>query len=159
MLKYRITIAPLRYGAGLKGKIVESWWRGLPVCTTAVGSEGMKATDTNASSSEQVTSNSLNTETWGGLDGGTSAEEVSDAAVRLYTDSQLWKECQSRGFDLLIELYNAEHHFNAIHGEIAKAKEELKSRRARGYVGQMLWSQQMRATEYFSRWIELKEKK
>lgn len=157
MLNYRVCLAPLRYGAGLKGKIVESWWRGLPVCTTAVGSEGMTATDTNASSSKHSNSRG-NTNSWGGLDAGTNAEDISNEAIQLYSDSQLWEESQSRGFDLLVELYKAEHHLNAIHGAIAKTKEELKSRRARGYVGQILWSQQMRATDYFSRWIELKEK-
>jgi hypothetical protein len=34
---YRVCLAPLRFGAGLKGKVVESWRRGLPVCTTSVG--------------------------------------------------------------------------------------------------------------------------
>ncbi len=142
MLQYRVCLAPLRYGAGLKGKIVDSWWHGLPVCTTAVGSEGMK-------------SNSID---WGGLDGGSTPEEIANEAIQLYSESQLWEESQSRGFDLLGQLYNAEDHLNSIHSALESAKEELKSRRARGYVGQMLWSQQMRATEYFSRWIELKEK-
>lgn len=34
---------------------------------------------------------------------------------------------------------------------------EKEGRRKSDYVGQMLWLQQLRATEYFSRWIELKE--
>ncbi len=38
--KCRVTIAPLRYGAGLKGKIVESLSYGVPVVTTSVGVEG-----------------------------------------------------------------------------------------------------------------------
>ncbi len=32
-----------------------------------------------------------------------------------------------------------------------------EARRSSDYTGQMLWSQQLRATESFSRWIELKE--
>ena len=39
--QYKVCLAPLRYGAGLKGKIVDSWKHGLPVCTTPVGAEGM----------------------------------------------------------------------------------------------------------------------
>ena len=31
--------------------------------------------------------------------------------------------------------------------------------RAQDFTGQMLWSQQLRATEFFSRWIELKERR
>lgn len=36
----RVFVAPLRYGAGMKGKVGESLCRGLPVVTTAVGAEG-----------------------------------------------------------------------------------------------------------------------
>lgn len=42
MLGYRVMLSPLRFGAGLKGKVVDSWWHGLPVCTTPVGAEGMR---------------------------------------------------------------------------------------------------------------------
>ena len=41
MHKYKACLAPLRLGAGLKGKIVDAWQHGLPVCTTPIGAEGM----------------------------------------------------------------------------------------------------------------------
>lgn len=44
MKKYRLCLAPLRFGAGLKGKIVDSWQYGLPVVTTRIGAEGMQGT-------------------------------------------------------------------------------------------------------------------
>src|SRR3954452_5308920 len=37
----RVSISPLRYGAGVKGKIVSSLAAGVPVITTAVGNEGI----------------------------------------------------------------------------------------------------------------------
>ena len=37
----RVLLAPLRFGAGIKGKIVDAWMRGLPAVTTPVGAEGM----------------------------------------------------------------------------------------------------------------------
>ena len=40
-LHSRIVVAPLRYGAGVKGKIVEAMYYGLPVVTTTVGAEGL----------------------------------------------------------------------------------------------------------------------
>ena len=43
MRSYRVLLAPLRYGAGLKGKIVDAWAHGLPVVTTPIGAEGMHA--------------------------------------------------------------------------------------------------------------------
>ncbi|MEI6682311.1 MAG: glycoside hydrolase family 99-like domain-containing protein [Bacteroidota bacterium] len=40
-LHSRMVVAPLRYGAGVKGKIVEAMYYGLPVVTTTVGAEGL----------------------------------------------------------------------------------------------------------------------
>ena len=37
----RIVVVPLRYGAGVKGKVVEAVYNGAPVVTTSVGSEGI----------------------------------------------------------------------------------------------------------------------
>jgi glycosyltransferase involved in cell wall biosynthesis len=37
----RVSVAPIRYGAGVKGKIGEALSRGLPVVTTPIGAEGM----------------------------------------------------------------------------------------------------------------------
>lgn len=37
----RISIVPLRYGAGIKGKVIEAMSYGIPVVTTSVGAEGI----------------------------------------------------------------------------------------------------------------------
>ena len=39
--KSRMTVAPLRFGAGVKGKVVEALYRGVPVLTTPIGAEGL----------------------------------------------------------------------------------------------------------------------
>lgn len=44
-LKSRISIVPLRYGAGVKGKLIESLYYGLPVISTKVGVEGINDID------------------------------------------------------------------------------------------------------------------
>lgn len=41
----RVFVAPLRYGAGMKGKVGEACAYGLPVVTTSVGAEGMELAD------------------------------------------------------------------------------------------------------------------
>jgi GT2 family glycosyltransferase/SAM-dependent methyltransferase len=43
--RYRISVAPLRVGAGMKGKIVASLSYGVPCVTTSIGSEGMGLTN------------------------------------------------------------------------------------------------------------------
>lgn len=41
----KLSVAPLRYGAGVKGKINQSMSCGLPVVTTSIGAEGLEAID------------------------------------------------------------------------------------------------------------------
>ncbi|MEJ2615517.1 MAG: glycosyltransferase, partial [Ignavibacteriaceae bacterium] len=41
----RLSVAPLRYGAGFKGKVGQSMAEGLPVVTTSIGVEGMDLRD------------------------------------------------------------------------------------------------------------------
>ena len=68
----RVFVAPLRYGAGIKGKILQSMSYGVPVVTTTIGAEGMD------------------------LANGENAMVVSEEAefakevIRLYSDKSLW---------------------------------------------------------------------
>lgn len=39
--KYRVMLAPIRFGAGVKGKITDAWREYLPVVTTPMGAEGL----------------------------------------------------------------------------------------------------------------------
>lgn len=43
-------------------------------------------------------------------------------------------------------------------GAVENALASLEVRRSTDFTGQMLWQQQFRATEFMSRWIELKER-
>jgi len=38
----KIVVVPLRYGAGVKGKVIEAIYNGLPIITTSCGAEGIK---------------------------------------------------------------------------------------------------------------------
>jgi len=43
--KVRVAVVPLRFGAGVKGKVIEAIQRGVPLVTTAVGAEGIPESD------------------------------------------------------------------------------------------------------------------
>jgi GT2 family glycosyltransferase/tetratricopeptide (TPR) repeat protein len=75
-----ISVAPLRYGAGMKGKIGEALASGLPVVTTSIGVEGM------------------------GLKNGENGALVADDpetfaahVARLYADRELWNQLSTQG--------------------------------------------------------------
>ena len=68
----RVFIAPLRYGAGVKGKIYSAFGYGLPVVTTSVGAEGMGLT----SGQEALIADE--------------ARDLADAILRLATEPETW---------------------------------------------------------------------
>jgi GT2 family glycosyltransferase len=84
----RIAIAPLRYGAGVKGKINLSMAHGQPVVATACAVEGMHLRD-----GDDVLVAEM-------------PEAFADAIVRLYGDEALWTRLRDAG------LRNVERHFS-----------------------------------------------
>ncbi|MBM4329738.1 MAG: glycosyltransferase [Deltaproteobacteria bacterium] len=77
--KARISLSPLRYGAGMKGKIGEALSWGLPVVTSSIGAEGMGLVD--------------------GRDVLISDEPEQFAAqvARLYRDKEMWNRLSANG--------------------------------------------------------------
>ena len=53
--KHRVMFAPLRYGAGVKGKVLDAWAHGMPVVTTPIGAEGVLPLDSVLSPPSQYT--------------------------------------------------------------------------------------------------------
>src|SRR5690606_7919796 len=84
----RVAVAPLRYGAGVKGKVNLSMAHGQPVVATPCAVEGMHLRD-----GRDV------------LVAG-DAETFADAVVRLYGDEALWNQLAANGLD------NVARHFS-----------------------------------------------
>ena len=70
----RLSVAPLRYGAGIKGKVIDALYHQVPVIATSVGAEGIFA-------SPAITV----------ADG---AEAMASAIVEQYFDEQRWNDCR-----------------------------------------------------------------
>ena len=84
----RLSVAPLRYGAGVKGKVNMAMAHGLPVIATAAAVEGMycsPGTDVMV---------------------GDSAQAFSDALVQAYQEPELWQRLSAGG------LTNVSTHFS-----------------------------------------------
>ncbi|MBK7002147.1 MAG: glycosyltransferase [Rhodoferax sp.] len=86
--KTRLSIAPLRYGAGVKGKINMSMAYGVPVVATSMAAEGMSLTD--------------------GLDVmvGDDAQSFAHAVIDLYTNKEVWNVLSANS------MRNIEQHFS-----------------------------------------------
>ena len=141
----RILLAPLRFGAGLKGKIIDAWSFGLPVVTTPVGSEGFIGTENNAS-----TTSFGGTVAW-------SVDEFVQAAVELALDKSSYVDAVRRGQAILHRTQDKGLNWAKVEGALTTTEMELSRRRKYDYTRALLWHHSARSTEYVSRWIELKE--
>ncbi|MBN3723534.1 methyltransferase domain-containing protein [Burkholderia sp. Ac-20379] len=86
----RLSVAPLRFGAGIKGKVVSSLLAGLPSVLSRMASEGMGLVE-----GEQMLS-------------GNSAEEIAAAIVLLHEDAALWQRIADAGFAAASTEYSVE---------------------------------------------------
>ena len=86
----RVFIAPLRYGAGMKGKIGQAFSFGLPTVTTAIGAEGMNL----AHEREILIADS--------------PQVFADEICRVYQDEKLWQTLSDAGFDFIKNNFSPE---------------------------------------------------
>jgi len=139
-LASRVCLAPLRFGAGLKGKLLDAMRNGTPNVTTPIGAEGM-AGDLH----------------WAGAVADDAAS-IADAAVRLHEDKMRWERARENGFKILERRFDRELHERRLIDEIALARQNLNERRAKNFIGAMLRDHHHRSTRYLSLWIEAKNK-
>lgn len=136
----RVLLAPLPFGAGLKGKFMDAMQQGTPNVTTAVGAEAM-----------------LHQGEWSGLIGET-AEEIADAAVLLYQDPQLWQQKQQQGFVILTKRFALDEHRPRVWQQLMDVQQNLSAHRLTNFTGAMLRHHQHRSTQFMAQWIEAKTK-
>jgi glycosyltransferase involved in cell wall biosynthesis len=81
----RLSMAPLRYGAGMKGKITQALAAGLPVVTTQIGAEGLDGHDQEC------------------LLIADDPHELAVNAIRVYRENDLWRRLSRAGQELIAE--------------------------------------------------------
>ena len=136
----RVLMAPLPFGAGLKGKFIDAMTQGTPNVTTTVGAEGM-----------------IHQGEWAGLRAET-AQEIADAAVLLYQDEQLWQQKQQQGFVILAQRFAINEHQPRVWQQLMAVQQQLPKHRLTNFTGAMLRHHQHRSTQFMAQWIEAKTK-
>ncbi len=140
MQNAKVCVAPLQFGAGLKGKLVDAMTNGTPCVTTTIGAEGMYG---NLEPNAYITDK---------------PEEFANNAIKLYTNECLWLEKQQNGFQIINERFNKRVFQNKFINAIEGLKEKLKEHRLHNFIGAMLQHHTMQSTKFMSRWIEEKNK-
>jgi glycosyltransferase involved in cell wall biosynthesis len=98
----RLTVAPLRYGAGIKGKIATSFANGVPVVASPIAVEGMGC--------EQEV-HLLVAET---------TAQWADCVTRAYTDEKLWRQLSDNGLTLMHDSFSIEAGLQRLHSLLAR---------------------------------------
>ena len=137
---YKVCLAALRFGAGLKGKLIDAMQNGIPCVMTSIAAEGMFGKhESNGCIADDET-------------------EFSKKAIELYTNSENWKTMQSHGFSVLKNRFNKEHFFQNLFTKIDYLVDHLDTHRLQNFTGAMLQHHSMQSTKYMSKWIEEKNK-
>ena len=105
----RLSVAPLRYGAGIKGKLTHSLSLGLPCVATSLACEGTYLVD--------------------GRDVlmADRPRAFAEAVVRLYRDEELWQKLSARGLDNIRKYFSFEAATRAIEGILSSDARRLEA--------------------------------
>ena len=136
----KVVLAPLRYGAGIKGKLTEAMLCGTPSVTSTIGVEGM-----------------ANDFPWNGF----VADGFSNFALKaaeLYTNKPTWQQAQLNGIDIINSIYSKEKNGHLFFSKIEDIQTNLVKHRVSNFLGSLLQYQTLQATKYMSKWIEEKNK-
>jgi glycosyltransferase involved in cell wall biosynthesis len=140
MQSTRVCLAPLRFGAGIKGKLAEAMLCSTPSVTTNIGIEGMETTLP-----------------WPG-EIANDAKSFADAAVMLHQKKEYWLPASELGQKNAQLLFEQNKHFVAFSNCLTELLEGLVKHRENNFTGRMLNHHHHKSTKYMSQWIEAKNK-
>ncbi|SFE74252.1 glycosyltransferase [Flavobacterium xueshanense] len=136
----RVVLAPLRFGAGIKGKLLEAMQCGTPSVTTVIGSESMHG---------ELPWNGFITD---------DVVDFVDLAVQLYQDQTIWLQAQQNGVKIINQRYLKDLFEYNFRTKIEFLRSNLQQHRLHNFMGAMLQHHTLKSTKYMSRWIEEKNK-
>lgn len=136
----KVMLAPLNFGAGIKGKLTDAMCLGTPSITTIIGAEGMH---------KNLPWNGFVTNDF---------KEFSNKAVTLYTSKKHWLAAQKNGVEIINTVYNINKLSVPFIDTISATITSLKKHRLQNFFGSMLQLQTLQSTKFMSKWIEEKNK-
>lgn len=137
----RINLAPLRFGAGIKGKLIDAMQCGTPSITTSIGAEGIHG---------ELPWNGWITD---------DAESFANSAVALYDNAADWRQSQENGVAIINAFYDKTTLDKRLSDKIQNLKNGLIAHRETNFIGSLLRQQTLNSSKYMAKWIEAKNKK
>ena len=140
MQKAKVCLVPLKFGAGLKGKIFDALKNNLPVVTTTIGAEGIYGDlDPNGFITDDI-------------------EEFVEKARVLYTDIEEWNRTVDNGKNVLNNRFLEESYLDLFSSRISCLVNNLSKERSLNFIGAMLQFHTFKSNKFMSKWIEEKNK-
>ncbi|HOY48448.1 MAG TPA: glycosyltransferase [Flavobacteriales bacterium] len=141
MQNARVCLAPLRFGAGIKGKLIDAMRCQTPSVTTQIGAEGMHD----------------------GLEWNGFVEDdpkvFAEAAIELYSNENVWNEASKQGRFLIENSYQSNEKALGFLTRINELIETRNEHRNQNFIGAMLMHHTLQSTKYLSKWIQEKNRK
>ncbi len=100
----RLSIAPLRFGAGVKGKVLMSMSYGVPVVASSIAAEGLYLSD----GKDLLVADS--------------PSGFCDAVVKLYQDKTLWNSISKNGLEILSRYFS----FKAVRANLLELLKSIE---------------------------------
>lgn len=142
----KVLLAPIRFGAGIKGKLAEAMLNGTPSVTTPIGSEAMLY-PAQAEWPGSITTDSTS---------------FATNAIELYQNQEQWKKAQRLGFENINRLFVLNEETQSLSTDllsnISKLQQNLNQHRSNNFMGAMLNHHHHKSTQYMAQWIEAKNK-
>jgi len=138
MSKTRVNLVPLRYGAGLKGKLFLAATSGTPSVVSSIGAEGTHLENM----SDLI---------------GMEVDDFAEKAVALYQDGELWYRRQQQAYKVLRTHFEKKENESNFSKALQNLKQDLLVHRDHNIIGGMLMHHSMASTKYLSKWIALKQ--
>lgn len=136
----KVCLAPLQFGAGLKGKLIDAMKYGTPSVTTTIGAEAMH-----------------NKLPWNGFITN-EPEEFARNAVELYTNKKRWLNAQKNGIKIINSCFSKEKYSKKLLIKIEFIIKNTFQLRLNNFTGAILMHHTLRSTKYMAKWIEEKNK-
>ncbi|MFC4267693.1 glycosyltransferase [Polaribacter marinivivus] len=138
--KAKVVLAPLNFGAGIKGKLTEAMICGTPSITSKIGAEGMH---------ENLSWNGFIENNY---------KQFAKKAIELYTNKNSWEQSQKNGIEIINQIYDKDKLELPFINRIKQLQENIEQHRTKNFLGSLLQHETLQATKYMSKWIEEKNK-
>jgi glycosyltransferase involved in cell wall biosynthesis len=137
---YKVLLASMPFGAGLKGKILEAMANSCPFISNEIGAEGIFDEMENK---EFICNNYI---------------DFAETAVKIYLNKNKWIESEKIGLEQIKSKFNFTNFKDDLMNKTEEFLLNLEEKRRMNFLGEILHTEANQSKRYLSKWIEEKNR-